>query len=523
MEISFVISALRRRFWVIAVFTLLGFLLGFVITPRDESFQSSVGLVVRQPVGGFQDSDRYLATEMGVIRSSQFIGETADKFDQLDFLDIAEAIEIEQKEDTDSVIITATHSNRDLPASIANAYAGTYIDSLSKSSLNPGETEKLNIELFGDPENPEVKGLLAEVAQVNDLISRKVDASTQNLAVADPELEWKRTKLINEIAAKESRLGTLSVPPNSFIFEDAVRTDPVTAGKSFYIFGGLVGGGLFGLLVALTWARFSTKVLDELSVGELLGTPVVAELPHYRSLSRNPLAAFRSLPRSAVPVISQLCVRSEAKAQMSDRLIVAVVGTQRGAGATTVALAMAEQFATTGSEVVLIDGDVRDPKVTEVFDGSVNGGIPAVIANDGALIDRQGDSVFTKTMDPQVSVLGLGASRGRALRRENIASILEAASRKAQIVVVDGGPALDLASTIQLTRLADAVVLATPISRQKVDELADIGRQLSQVREKLLPIITIPAKIRSTEAKQIQEINLDRGLPSNDRATVIFE
>ncbi|MEL6982377.1 MAG: hypothetical protein AAFO29_08135, partial [Actinomycetota bacterium] len=156
---------------------------------------------------------------------------------------------------------------------------------------------------------------------------------------------------------------------------------------------------------------------------------------------------------------------------------------------------MAERFAAGGSSVVLVDADVRDPRITAIFNATADGGVPAVVANDGALIDQRGRSVFTRTMDPEVSVLGLGSNRGQAsLRRDTVASVLEAARRKAQIVVVDGGPALDLASTLQATALCDAVVLSVPLSRQKSDSLADLSRQLGAVRDKLLPVVTSPAR-----------------------------
>ncbi|MEM9654466.1 MAG: hypothetical protein AAGA65_20410, partial [Actinomycetota bacterium] len=156
---------------------------------------------------------------------------------------------------------------------------------------------------------------------------------------------------------------------------------------------------------------------------------------------------------------------------------------------------MAERFAGAGSSVVLVDADVRDPRITAIFNATADGGVPAVVANDGALIDQRGRSVFTRTMDPEVSVLGLGANRGAAsLRRDTVAAVLEAARRKAQIVVIDGGPALDLASTLQITAMADAVVLAVPLSRQKTDALADLSRQLGEVRPSLLPVVTSPAR-----------------------------
>ncbi len=118
-----------------------------------------------------------------------------------------------------------------------------------------------------------------------------------------------------------------------------------------------------------------------------------------------------------------------------------------------------------------------------------------MIATDGALTDQRGRSAFTRTMDPAVSVLGLGPNRGSAaLRRDTVPAVLAAARRKAEVIVVDGGPVLDLASTLQFASLADAVVLAVPLARQKGDALLDLSRQLGPVAAKLLPVVTAPSR-----------------------------
>ena len=48
------------------------------------------------------------------------------------------------------------------------------------------------------------------------------------------------------------------------------------------------------------------------------------------------------------------------------------------------------------------------------------------------------------------------------MRRQNVPHLLEAASGNSNVhvVVIDGGPMLDAASTVQLCQLVDAVVLA---------------------------------------------------------------
>ncbi|MEL7156175.1 MAG: hypothetical protein AAFN30_06195, partial [Actinomycetota bacterium] len=237
-----------------------------------------------------------------------------------------------------------------------------------------------------------------------------------------------------------------------------------------------------------------------------------------RSLARNPLAAFQSLPRSAVPTVDQLCVRAEALARIGEPLTVVVAGTMRNAGVTTLALAMAERFAAGGASVVVVDGDVHDPRITALFNATADGGVPAIIANGGALTDQRGRSALTRTMDPAVSVLGLGPNRGSAaLRRDTVPNVLDAARRNGDIVVIDGGPVLDLASTLQLANLVDAIVLAVPLSRQKADALTDMARQLGSVREKLLPVVTTPSR----RAAKGQVVRADGAIGSSGRVPVM--
>ncbi|MEM9561222.1 MAG: hypothetical protein AAGA93_01305 [Actinomycetota bacterium] len=509
MELSFVLSALRRRFWVVSLFALLGALPGLLTddTVISNDYRSVADISIQQPTqanAGFftSDPDRYVIGQLSVLESAGLVQEVAD-LNNLTPFDVRQAIEIEQLPETDVVEIRAVYTDPDTARGIAQGYVDAYMSTLETDRSDQDELDRLN---------SEIQILQNRLSVLNTRIQEQMQPYLDALRRDDPpppvpqpssvdpaavtERDLAQAELRELISQKNALISDSRLRVNTRVIQNAtLPTEPLPTGGQFLLAGGLFAGAMIGVVVALTWARFSTKVLDEDTASELLGAPVVSEFPHYRSLARQPLAAFQSLPRSAVPVIDQLGVLAEAKASIDQPLAVVVVGTQRGAGATTLALAMAERFAAGGSSVVLVDADVRDPRVTAIFNATADGGVPAVVANDGALIDQRGRSVFTRTMDPEVSVLGLGANRGQAsLRRDTVASVLEAARRKAQIVVVDGGPALDLASTLQLTALCDAVVLALPLSRQKSDLLADLSRQLGGVRNKLLPVVTSPAR-----------------------------
>ncbi len=493
----------------VSLFALLGALPGLLTddTVISNDYRSVADISIEQPTqanAGFftSDPDRYVIGQLSVLESAGLVQEVAD-LNNLTPFDVRQAVEIEQLPETDVVEIRAVYTDPETARGIAQGYVDAYMSTLETDRSDQDELDRLN---------SEIQILQNRLSVLNTRIQEQMQPYLDALRREDPPPPVPQPSSVDPAAVTErdlaqAELQALISQKNTLISDSRLRvntrviqnatlpTEPLPAGGQFLLAGGLFAGAMLGVVVALTWARFSTKVLDEDTASEILGAPVVSEFPHYRSLARQPLAAFQSLPRSAVPVIDQLGVLAEAKASIDQPLAVVVVGTQRGAGATTLALAMAERFAAGGSSVVLVDADVRDPRITAIFNATADGGVPAVVANDGALIDQRGRSVFTRTMDPEVSVLGLGANRGQAsLRRDTVASVLEAARRKAQIVVVDGGPALDLASTLQLTALCDAVVLALPLSRQKSDLLADLSRQLGDVRPRLLPVVTSPAR-----------------------------
>lgn len=508
MELSFVLSALRRRFWVVSLFAFLGALPGLLTDPPvSNEFRSVADLVIQQPTQGStsfftSDPDRYVIGQLSVLESAGLVQEVAD-LNGLQPSEVREAITIEQLPETDVVEIQAVYTDATIAQNVAQSYVDSYMNTLETDRSDQNELDRLN---------SEIQILQNRLSVLNTRIQDQMEPFLSLLRTRDPappvpqpssvdpaavtERDLAQAELQELVRVKNALISDSRLRVNTRVIQNATQpTEPLPAGGQFLLAGGLFAGAMLGIAAALAWARFSTKVLDEDTASEILGAPVVSEFPHYRSLARQPLAAFQSLPRSAMPVIDQLCVLAEAKATIDQPLSVVVVGTQRGAGATTLGLAMAERFAAGGSSVVLVDADVRDPRITAIFNATADGGVPAVVANDGALIDQRGRSVFTRTMDPEVSVLGLGSNRGQAsLRRDTVASVLEAARRKAQIVVVDGGPALDLASTLQATALCDAVVLSVPLSRQKSDSLADLSRQLGPVRDKLLPVVTSPAR-----------------------------
>jgi hypothetical protein len=82
-----------------------------------------------------------------------------------------------------------------------------------------------------------------------------------------------------------------------------------------------------------------------------------------------------------------------------------------------------------------------------------------------------------------------------ALKRFDIRQVIAEASHHAGLVIFDAGALFGSASTVHLSQIADVVVLAVPLRRQRVRGLTLVAQQLQSRRGQLLPVAT-PMKFR---------------------------
>ncbi len=257
-----------------------------------------------------------------------------------------------------------------------------------------------------------------------------------------------------------------------------------------------------GLVAALIVARLSGRLLDDEHAEEVLGEPLVGWLPREPGVKHR-FAALEHLPLSLKPVVEMICVRAEANAIPNEALTIAVVGTERGAGATTLALAMANRYATGGSEVLVIDADGNEPELSRLFaDESISLSDLMAMKHEGAahllptkLLPRGSATPAPPTL-PICRIPGLHLVTRQtqadveALRRFDIRQIITEASYHAGLVIFDAGALFGTASSIHLSQIADVVVLAIPLRRQRVRGLTLVAQQLQNRRGQLLPVAT---------------------------------
>jgi capsular polysaccharide biosynthesis protein len=544
LELSFVISAIRRRLWLVAVFAILGALAGYSL--RDSGpdvYEANAILLVQppeSPLGGvnfISDPDRYVTGQLSVLRSLELADDVASEFGDEDSFDLAGRVRVVHRAKTDIVDVFVRSANPERARDLANAWVTKYLEKLRTQANSAVETElatvadrlaELQSQLEDAKRTVAENTIIDQVPGGGAVLRVKPEAAAAEAEVVVLESEIART---SDNKSQLELVAQLKV--TSEIVQEAVTPRAALAKTgSMLVLLGLIAGALLGVVAAVLTARFSPLVLDQVHAATILGHPVVGTLRRHKGLHQEREAALTHVPTDAVAVIDQLCVRAEANSTVGQSLTVAVVGTQRGAGATTVALAMAGRFASRGTSVALVDADQQQPDLSHTFPGPPQGGIPALLSRlrrertdddlgstTGRRRKERGEE-FATTPVPEVRVLGLGSSLEAAvLRRTDVPTLLTGVVKEAEVVILDGGPILDAASTVQLCQQVDAVVLAVPINRQRIAELEVVARQLQGGRGELLPVGNMPysrgrsSATRHRQAPTFAADTVDDGVP----------
>jgi len=157
--------------------------------------------------------------------------------------------------------------------------------------------------------------------------------------------------------------------------------------------------------------------------------------------------------------------------------VVLVTSPMKGDGKTATAANLAFGLAgESGRKVLLVDVDMRKPRLHEFFRGSVRAGLGDVLAGGMALSDAVAP-IDGMTLD--LLALPKGADRRvDPLPIDRLRALLVEARKRYDYIICDGPPVLPIADTAAAARLSDGVVL---VVRAAVTPREAVARSLGLI------------------------------------------
>ena len=259
---------------------------------------------------------------------------------------------------------------------------------------------------------------------------------------------------------------------------------------------GLFFGLTAGLALALVLDATDHSISNAEQARTALGAPVLAHVPRHAGgavgLISNTLEpgheAYRSLRTSLRFLGGPDPVRS-----------VLVTSPEGGEGRTTTAANLAVAFAAAGERVIVIDADLRNPRIHQLFRAPAGPGVTSVVFGtttvDDALVMWQ----------PDVAVLPPGplpSNPSEVLGSQAMADLLEECTRRADIVIVDAPPVLPVTDAVVLSALVDGVVVVTQWRATTTEVAEEVRSTFSAVSAPVLGVVINGVRGRGARDEQ---------------------
>jgi capsular exopolysaccharide synthesis family protein len=261
-------------------------------------------------------------------------------------------------------------------------------------------------------------------------------------------------------------------------------------------------GAALGLLLALLYAvgreALDTRVRRGREISDALGIPVLGRLPKPGRRAR----ACRG------PVVLEAADTPDAEAVRMVRagfLLATRDGTSRsvliasalsGEGKTTVTANLAAALAAAGRHVVAVDLDLRNPRLGPML-GASGHGLVEVVRGDAEL-----DHALHEVPMPQGGAADLAGGRLEVLNAGSlptdpgdfigaaaIARILAELRERADVVLVDSPPLLQVGDALQLSTQVDALVVITRVGRLDRNSMVELRTALDTAQARALGVV----------------------------------
>jgi capsular exopolysaccharide synthesis family protein len=169
-------------------------------------------------------------------------------------------------------------------------------------------------------------------------------------------------------------------------------------------------------------------------------------------------------------------------------------------GKTTTVVNTATVLAQTGAQVLVIDADMRRPRLHQVFGLSNTDGLSAILSSDMTEADVL--SKINKYQDTNVYLLSSGAippNPAELLGSAQMKRLLDIAGETFNYIVIDSPPIASFTDGVLISSLVDGVLLVVQggkTSRQVVKRTRQI---LQEIGAKIIGVVLNKADVRSND------------------------
>ncbi|QOH59290.1 polysaccharide biosynthesis tyrosine autokinase [Rhodococcus rhodochrous] len=278
----------------------------------------------------------------------------------------------------------------------------------------------------------------------------------------------------------------------------ATPSSPVTPKTTQNVALGLAIGVLLGLALAVLRDRLDNTIKDRNAVEDLAGTGVVGVIPFEKARHEDPAIVFGEANSGDAEAYREMRTNLQFLEVDNPPRAIVVTSSLPSEGKTTTAVNLALVLAEAGHSVVLVEADLRRPRVTKYLDTLGDAGLSNVLAHTAALED-----VLQPTRFDGMWVLaagGLPPNPSELLGSAHAREVIEDLRSRFDYVIIDAPPLLPVTDATILTNIADGALLIARYGKTTREQFARAVGNLRAVNAPVLGTILAltPTKGRGT-------------------------
>jgi polysaccharide biosynthesis transport protein len=262
---------------------------------------------------------------------------------------------------------------------------------------------------------------------------------------------------------------------------------------------GLLGGIFAGVAFVLVWGHFDRRIQAPGEAQDFLNLPELGAIPRARigttASHQNALvtaSSFDDSPELATFDRKVSLLAESFRSTLTSILlsqnggqtqVVLLTSPSAGDGKTTVASNLAIAMAEMGRKVVLIDGDVRRPRLHEVWGITNDWGLADVLSEKTPVATIPLMKLVRETKVPGLYLLPSGTKTMTAsclFQSPNMAALLGHLRKEFDMIIIDASPMICFADARVLGRIADGVVLVFRAGRTTIESALFASRRFAQ-------------------------------------------
>jgi len=455
----------------------------FLALQETPVYQSHARVVVPPPPpvivnGVIQPQPRteeFLATQAEVIASPEVATLVVQDLNLNSSPEsLSRRIKVDPIPNTDILRIFISASNAKQTADLANSVVDQYLQYRHQTDKRSLLVQKHLI----------TKRVADDQAQLDEL---KTEDQT------NPQVIARQNSLLADLNVQRNKLADLqqalaTVETGGSVLEAAhVPSAPVSPDK---VRSGIVGfalGLLLGIAAAFVLEYFRDNLASPAEVERIAGASVLALVPEAHRSGRNPLLvteddARRPLTESFRTLRTNLlflATRDHVKTLI-------VTSPAPGDGKTTVCANLAISLTQAGYQVVLIDGDLRKPRIHAAFGLDNRRGLTDVLLEGASVAD-----VVVDAGVPNLRVIPSGRATDQPtelLGGPRMRDVVEACKQAADFVIIDSPPVVAVADPSVLAMNSDGIIV---VMTQETGRrtLTQARTQLQKVGARILGVV----------------------------------